>query len=127
MKNVIIEGTNPDFDSIDFIHSHRVEIYGALSVLLFINEYCKYYLLEQRSSIKYYCDNLELVNKISMLLENANTFQGKYKTTDHDVVLKIQTYLPNKLAIYHIKERQNTGKNKINLPARFNIKPDKLI
>ena len=78
LRNVIIEGTNPNFGSIDTIHSHRAEKYGVLSVLLFINKYCKNYLIEHRSSIKYYNDNLELVKTISMLLENANAFQEKY-------------------------------------------------
>ena len=99
LGNIIIEGINPYFGSIDCVYSQRVEMYGVLSVLLFINEYCKYYLLEQISSIKYYHDNLEVVNKISILLENANEFQGKYETTDHNAVLKIQTDLPNNLAI----------------------------
>lgn len=67
-------------------------------------------MIEHRSSIKYYNDNLELVKTISMLLENANAFQEKYKTTNYDAVQKIQNHLLNNLEIYHVKEYQIQGK-----------------
>ena len=56
-----------------------------------------------------------------MMLENANAFLGKYKTTNHDAFLKIQTYLSNNLAIYHVKGHQDTGIHKLNLPEHLNI------
>ena len=56
-----------------------------------------------------------------MMLENANAFLGKYKTTNHDAVLKIQTYLSNNLAIYHVKGHQDTGIHKLNLPEHLDI------
>ena len=65
LGNIIIKGTNLDFGAIEAVHSHRAEIYGVLSVFLFLNEYCEFYSLEQRPPITYYCDNLEVVKNFN--------------------------------------------------------------
>ena len=43
---------NPDFGNINQIHSHRAEIYGALSVFLFLHEYCNFYKIQLQSPIE---------------------------------------------------------------------------
>ena len=49
--NEIITGFNPDFGDITQINSHRAEIYGALSVFLFLQEYCNFYRITLQSPI----------------------------------------------------------------------------
>ena len=61
-------GSNPDFGPISSMNSHQSEIYAVLSTLLFLNEYCRYFMLPLSSQVKYFCDNLEVVNKIKRLI-----------------------------------------------------------
>ena len=61
-ENTNIEGTNPEFGNIESIHSHQAEIYGVLWILLFLDKYETYFMLEVCSKVDYYCDNLEVVN-----------------------------------------------------------------
>ena len=63
LGHILISGTNPDFGHIDQIHSHRAEIYGVLSVFIFLQEYSKYYMIPFQFKVEYYCDNLEVVQK----------------------------------------------------------------
>ena len=51
-------GSNPDFGSIISMNSHRSEIYVVLSAILFLHEYCRYFMLPLSSPVKYFCDNL---------------------------------------------------------------------
>ena len=62
--NNIVEGTNPDFGIIERMHSHRADLFWVLSALNFLQEYCKSFFLESNSDITYYCDDLEVVDKI---------------------------------------------------------------
>ena len=39
----ILTCMNHDIENVPKIHSHRSEIFGLLSALLFIDEYCRYY------------------------------------------------------------------------------------
>ena len=63
-----ISGSNPDFGPISSMNSHRSEVYAVLSALLFLHEYCRYFMLPLSSQIKYFCDNLEVVNKMKRLI-----------------------------------------------------------
>ena len=40
-----MSGSNPDFGPISSMNSHRSEIYAVLSALLFLYEYCRYFVL----------------------------------------------------------------------------------
>ena len=64
---ILIEGHNPDFGTIKEIHSHRAEVFGLLAALLFLDEYCRYYFIQCYYQIHYYCNNLEVVNKIKAI------------------------------------------------------------
>ena len=59
----LLSGFIPEFWDIAQINSHRAEIYGALSIFMFLHEYCKFYKMNFQSPIKYYCDNKEVVTK----------------------------------------------------------------
>ena len=64
LGNIASSGSNPDFGPITSMNSHHSEIYGALSALLFLHEYCRFFMIPLSSQVKYFCDNLEMVNKI---------------------------------------------------------------
>ena len=70
----LLPGFNLDFGDITQINSHRAEIYGALSVFMFLHEYCKFYKINLQSPIKYYFDNKELVTKLSNITEINRNF-----------------------------------------------------
>ena len=61
--NIATSGSNPDFGPITSMNSHRSEIYGVLLVLLFLHEYCRYFMIPLSSHVKYFCDNLEVVKR----------------------------------------------------------------
>ena len=48
----LLSGFNPDFGDITQINSHHAEIYGALSVFMFLHEYCIFYNMNLQSPIK---------------------------------------------------------------------------
>ena len=54
--------------------------------LLFINEYCRYFMIMLNSQVNYFCDNLEIVNKILNLIENPNHYDEYIYAADHDAV-----------------------------------------
>ena len=124
-----IEGTNPDFGHISQIHSHRAEIYGVLSVFIFIKAYSNYFMLPFLSAIEYHGDNLEIVHKINILANDPNYFDELHKTTDHDAVLQLKLCFPKEIIAFHVKSHQDLRKKQehLTLPERLNIKADKLI
>ena len=77
----LADGYNPDFGNITDIHSHRSKIYGVLTGLLFIDTYKKYYFIEITNPIKFYGDNLEVVDKLKQIKESPNVFEFLWKTT----------------------------------------------
>ena len=129
LGKTFISGTNPDFGHIDQIHSHRAEIYGVLSVFIFIQKHSKYYILSFQSKGAYYCDNLEVINKINTLVNNPNSFNKQYITTDHDAVLQLKECLPTNITAFHVKGYQDKWKKweYITIPERLNIQADELI
>ena len=77
----LLSGYNPDFGDITKINSHRAEIYGVLSVFMFLHEYCQFYKMNLQSPIKYYCDNKEVVTKLSNIIErNRNYYSSNSKS-----------------------------------------------
>ena len=107
--NKIVARTNPDLESMDQIYSHRADIFGIFSVLTFLKEYCNRFILYFDSKVKYYCDNLEIINKLNAMISISN--------------------IPNNLKVYHVKDHQDERKNKQQLfiPELLNITADKLI
>ena len=86
----LLSGFNLNIGDITQINSHRDEIYGALSVFVFLHEYCQFYKMNLQSSIKYYCDNKENVTKLSNITERSrNYYSSNSKIKDLDAVLEI--------------------------------------
>ena len=75
----IIEGTNPDFECITAIHSHRAKKYEVLSVLTFLKAYCDYFMIQWNSYTTYYCDNSGVVSKLQTLSINPNFYDENTK------------------------------------------------
>ena len=79
LGHALISGTNPNFGHVNQIHSHRAEIYGVLSVFIFIQKYSKYYMIPFQTKVEYCCDNLEVIHKINILANNPKSFNEQYK------------------------------------------------
>ena len=62
--NRSISGSNPDFGPIISMNSYQSEIYGVLSTHLFLHNYFRYSMTPLTSHVNYFCDNLEVVNKL---------------------------------------------------------------
>ena len=104
---------NPDFGDITQINSHRAKIYGALSVFLFFREYCKFYRLQLQLLVEYFCDNKEVVQKLSDITDyNRNYYSSNSKIKDLDVVLEIQKYIPKNVKVNHVRGHQDKKKRK---------------
>ena len=125
----LVLGTNPDIGNIQHIYSHCAEIYGLLSVFIFLHEYSKYYILSFKSTIEYYCDNIEVVHKVNTHSNNRNSFNEQQKTTDHHAVLQLKDYLPNNVIAFHVKGHQDKREkwDLLTIPERLNIQADELI
>ena len=76
---ILVEVHNPNFGNIKRINSHRSEIFGVLSNFVFVNEYCKYFQLKLNSEVKYYGDNLAVINKTLDIKQQANHYDNLYK------------------------------------------------
>ena len=102
---------NPEFGDITQINSPRAEIYGSLSVFMFLNEYCKFYKMDLQSPIKYYCDNKDVVTKLSNITErNRNYYSSNSKIKDLDAVLEIKKYIPTTVTVTHVRGHQDQKK-----------------
>lgn len=70
--NIATLGSDPDFGPITSMNSHRSEIYGVLSAILFLHEYCRYFMISLSSNVKDFCDNLEVVSKMKQVIKMSN-------------------------------------------------------
>ena len=102
----IILGSNPDFGLITSINSHRSEISVLLLAFLFINEYYMYFMIIFDSQVSYFCENLEIVNKILQLRENSHHYDEYIITVDHDAVYLLNDYFPSRFNIQHVRNHQ---------------------
>ena len=126
---MLIEGHNSDFGIITEIHSHCAEIFGVLAVLIFLDEYCRYYFVKLESNIQYHWDNLEVVNKIKVIQKEQYLYDRAYKTTYHDAVLELKDLIPRNMTINHVEihAEQRKKKEHFTLPEMFNSKTDAII
>lgn len=67
-------------------------------------------MLNFKSKVEYYYENLEVVHKLNTLATKFNHFNGQYKTTDHDTVLKLRECLPPNITEFHVKGHQDQRK-----------------
>ena len=98
-----MSGLNPDFGPISLMISYRSEIDAVLSALLFLHEYCRYFMLPLSSQVKHFCDNLEVVNKMKQLILDKQYYDKYIKTTDHDAVHLLKKSLPRHFTINHVR------------------------
>ena len=71
---LIAHGGNPIFGNNDSLHSHRSEIYAALALFTFLNEYCKYYQITNDIVNILYSNNEEIVKKLKVVIKNKQTY-----------------------------------------------------
>ena len=57
-------------------------------------------MIEINSDIVYYFEIFEIVNEITMLIEDPEVFNEKYKTTDYNTVMHIKAYLPKRWELF---------------------------
>ena len=124
-----ISGSTPDFDTITLMNSHRSETYAVLSALLFLREYCRYFMLPLSSQVKYFCDNLEVVNKMKQPIKDEQYYDEYIKTADHDAVHLLKKYLPRHFTINNVRSNQDKRKKRYNVTTaeRLNIAADELV
>lgn len=75
---------------IEHIYSHRAELFGVLTIFLFLQEYYTYIFIKLTSLIEFYCDNEEVIHKLTQLITDINYFDKKYKTTNFYAVMKLK-------------------------------------
>ena len=77
---------------INKIHYQRSEIFGILSTLIFIDEYCRYCMLSFESNVSYLRENLELINKVKAIQNNKHSCDKMYESIDCDTILLLNSY-----------------------------------
>ena len=102
-RNSVVEVNNPDLGIMTERYSHRSEIFGILEALIFLDEYCRCYLLKQESPIQYHCDNLEVFKKVKDIQREKYHYDKAYRTTYHDAELGIKELISSKMKIHHVK------------------------
>ena len=55
------------------------------------------------SHVKYFCDNLEVVNKMRQLIKDEQYYDEYIKTADHDAVHLLKYYVPRQFTINHVR------------------------
>ena len=111
------------------MNSHRSEIYGVLSALLFLHEYCHFFMIPLSTRVKYFYDNLEVVNKIKKLIKDEQYYDEYIKTADHYAVHLLKHDIPRQFTIKHVRSHQDKRKKKSQLTTteRLNIAADELV
>ena len=64
------------------------------------------------SHVRYFCDNLEVVNKMKQLIKDEQYYDEYIKTVDHDAVYWLKQYIPRHFTINHVRSRQDKRKQK---------------
>ena len=60
--------------------------------------------------VKYFCDNLEVINKMKQLRKDEQYYDEYIKTVDHDSVYLLEQYLPRQFTINHVRSHQDKRK-----------------
>ena len=67
--------------------------------------------MDLQSPIKYYCDNKDVVTKLSNITErNRNYYSSNSKIKDLDAVLEIKKYIPTTVTVTHVRGHQDQKK-----------------
>ena len=110
------------------MHSHRSETYAILSVLVFLSEYFKYFILPLNNKCTIYCDNKEIVKKVQKLTKTKNEFKLYYKMSEHKAIIAIQNFLPKRIHVIHIYILRDAikGNATLTFPEKLNDLADNI-
>ena len=86
-------------------------------------------MLRNESKLDYFCDNLEIFNKLNIIQEDPNTHLSRVNTTDHDAISIFPELDTPKMKLIYAKSHQDERKQKndLTLAETFNITADGLI
>ena len=86
-------------------------------------------MLPLSSPVKYFYDNLEVVNKMKQLITDEKYYDEYIQTADHEAVHLLKKYLPSQLSINHVRSHQDKRKKKCNLTTaeHLNIAADERV
>ena len=104
--NNLISESNLSFEHITSINSHRSEMYGLLSALLFIHVYCRCYILPFTSQVNYFYVSSE-VAKMIKLIEDEEYYEKYINTVDNDGVYLLKQCIPCNFNIQHVWSHQD--------------------
>ena len=126
---LLTKDSNPEFGNITQINSHRAENFGLLEAFTFLVEYCWFYRLTLTLEVRYYCDNQEVINKLTELREDTKRYDKIIRTIDHDTILALKQIMPPKLKIGHVKDHteRKTKEYQLKIPEQLKIKADLLL
>ena len=81
------------------------------------------------SRVKYFCDKLEVVNKMKKLIKDVQYHDEYINTADHDAVHLLKHYLPCQFTINHVHSLQYKWKKKsqLTIAERLSITADELV
>jgi len=130
-KITMAEGMGAVHGKYKILTSHRSELYGITSVLLFIFHITQYYQISKtETTIKAYCDNQECVNKtINYKQQIRGT--SRFIAADYDIESTLKATLdkaPFKCDMNWVKGHQDQDDEEATLPneAKLNIIADEL-
>ena len=86
-------------------------------------------MLPLSSQVKYFCENLEVVNKMKRSILDKQYYDEYIKTADHDTAHLLKKYLHRHFTINHVRSHQDKRKKKCNLTTaeKLNIAADELV
>ena len=102
------------------MYSYRSKAYAILRFILFIHEYSSYFKLQINNKIAIYCDNKEIVTKINNIRGNVQYYDLNYNISEHEAIIAIETYLPNRYERVNLHSHQNKilSKGQLSLPQK---------
>ena len=111
------------------MHSRRSELYTTIGVLLFLKEHSNFYSIPLQNKFSIYCDNKEIVNKTSMIKTTANYYNLNYTMSEHEAIVAIKSYLPQRYEIFNLYIHQTiqSGTTKLNVPQKLNELADTVV
>ena len=86
-------------------------MFSRLTAFLFLNKYCRYYILTNQSKITYYGDNLEVIVKLKNIQSNPYYYDKYIRTIDYDAVQLLKFYIPSSITIHHVIRLKDKRKN----------------
>jgi len=117
----------------DDTYSGRLEAFGLLTALLFLQHYLRHYPQPQiphRSQLMVYCDNGGTITQATKHVTMSEIYPNQTITDDYDVYKEIASVVANltqfSTKFIHVKGHQNstTQKRPLTLQAQLNIECD---